>query len=59
MPPYKRSHDNIGQSGHGSHKRFGGNGSKGNSASRLNWGQSKDVKADFKSPLKSYNSEIK
>ena len=56
MPPYKRSHDNIGQSNHGSHTNFGVNGSKGASASKSNWGQPKDVKANFKSPSKSYNS---
>ena len=48
MPPYTRSHDNIGQSCHGSHNNFGGNGSIGASASKLNWGQPKDVKADRK-----------
>ena len=57
MPPYKRSHGNIGQSSHGSHNNFGGNGSKGPFASKSNWGQHKDAKADFKSPSKSYNSD--
>ena len=57
MPPYTRSHGNIGQSNHGTHNNFGGNGSKGAFASKLNWGQTKDVKVDFKSPLKSYNSD--
>jgi hypothetical protein len=57
MPPYTCSHGNIGQSSHDGHNNFGGNGSKGASASKLNWGHPKDVKADFKSPLKSYNSD--
>ena len=34
MPPYKRSHGSIGQSSHGSHINFGGNGSKGASAGK-------------------------
>jgi hypothetical protein len=59
MPPYTRSHGNIGQSSHGSHNNFEGNGSKGAFASKLNWGQPKDVKADFKSPLMSYNFDKK
>jgi hypothetical protein len=59
MPPYKPSHNSIGQSSHGSHNSFGGNGRKGTSASKLNRGQPKDVKVDFKSPLKSYNSDKK
>ena len=59
MPSYKRSHGNIGQSNHGSHNCFGGNGSKGDSAIKLNWGHPKDAKADFKSPLKSYNPDKK
>jgi len=59
MPPYKRSHGSIGQSSHGSHNNFGGNGSKGVFASKLNWGQRKDAKADFKSPSKSYNYDKK
>jgi len=50
MPPYKRSHGRIGQSSHGSHNNFGGNGSKSAFGRKLNWGHSKDVKADFKSP---------
>ena len=33
MPPCKCSHGNIGQSSHASHHNFGGNGSKGASAS--------------------------
>ena len=45
--PYTRSHDNIGQSSHGSRNNFGGNGSKGASTSKSNWGQHKDAKADF------------
>ena len=53
MPPYTRSHGSFGQSIHGSHSSFGGNGSKGTSVSKLNWGQPKDVKADIKSLLKS------
>jgi hypothetical protein len=57
MPPYKRSHGSIGQSSHGSRNNFGGNGSKGAFASKSNWGQHKDAKADFKSPSKSYNSD--
>jgi hypothetical protein len=57
MTSYKRSHGNISQGGHGSHNRFGGNGSKGASGSKLNWGHLKDAKADFESPLKSCNSD--
>jgi hypothetical protein len=59
MPPYKRSHGNIGQNNHGSRNNFRGNGSKGASAGKLNWGHPKDMKADFKSPLKSYNFDKK
>jgi hypothetical protein len=59
MPPYIRSHGRIGHISHGSHNSFGGNGSEGTSASKLNWGQPKDVKADFKSPLNLYNSDKK
>ncbi len=55
MPPYKRSHGSIGQSSHGSHNNFEGNGSKGASTCKSNWGQHKDAKADCKSPSKSYN----
>ena len=47
MPPNKRSHGNNGQSSHGSHNNFGGNGSKVDSASKSNWGQSKDVNTYF------------
>jgi len=47
MPPYIRSHGNIGQRSRGSHNNFGGNGSKGASANKSNWGQPKGVKADF------------
>jgi len=59
MPSYGRPHGSIGQSTHGSHTNFGGNGSKGIFDSKLNWGHLKDAKADFKSPLKSYNSDEK
>ena len=59
MPPYNSSHGNIGQSNHGNHNNFGGNGSKGAFASKLNWGHPKDGKAYFKIPLKSYNSDTK
>ena len=59
MPPYTRSHGNIGQSSHVSHNDFVGSGSKGASASKFNWGHPKDVNANFKSPLKSYNSNKK
>jgi len=59
MPPYKRSHGNIGQSNRCSHNNFEGNKSKGASASKSNWGQPKDAKADFKSPLKPYDFDEK
>ena len=59
MPSYKCPHGSIGQSSHGSHNSFGGNGSKGAFGSKLTWGHLKDAKADFKSPLKSYNSDKK
>ncbi len=59
MPPYTRSRGNIGQSSHGSHNNFEGNGSKGASASKSNWRQPEDAKVDFKSPSKSYNSDKK
>ena len=59
MPPYTRSHGSFGQSSHGSHNSFGGNGVSGAFNSKLNWGHLKDAKADFKSPLKSYNSDKK
>ena len=36
MPSYKRPHGCIGQSSHGSHNTFGGNGSTGASCSKLN-----------------------
>jgi hypothetical protein len=52
MPSYKRPHDSIGQSIHGSHINFGGNGSKDVIGSKFNRGHLKDAKADFKSPLK-------
>jgi len=58
-PPYKRSQGSIGQSSHGNHNNFGGNGSKGASATKSNWGQPKDVKANLKSPVKSCNSDKK
>ncbi len=59
MSSYKRPHGNIDQSGHGSHNSFGGNVSKGATGNKLNWWHLKDAKADFKSPLKSYNSDKK
>jgi len=59
MPSYKRPHDNIGQSSHGNHNNFGGNGIKGVSGRKLNLRHLKDAKACFKSPLKSYNSNKK
>jgi len=61
MLSYKRPHDSIriSQSSHGIHSSFGGDGSKGASGNTLNWGHLKDAKADFKSPLKSYNSDKK
>jgi len=37
MPPNNRSHGNIGQICNVSHNNFGGNGSKGASASKSNW----------------------
>jgi hypothetical protein len=59
MPSYKRPQGGIDQSNHGSHNNFGGNRSKCAFGSKLNWGILKDTKADFKSPLKSYNSDNK
>jgi ribosomal protein L14E/L6E/L27E len=59
MPSYKRHIGIIGQSSHGNHNAFGGNGSKGASDHKLNWGHLKDAKASFKSPLKSYNFDKK
>jgi len=57
MPPYTRSRGNIGQSSHDSHNNFGGNGNKGASVNKSNWGQHNDAKSDFKGPSKSYNSD--
>jgi hypothetical protein len=59
MPSYKRPHGSIGQSGHGSHNSFGGNGSRGASRSKLTWGHFKDAMPNFKSPLNSCNSDKK
>ena len=59
MPQYTRLHGNIVQISHGSHNSFGGNGSKGAFGSTLTWRHLKDAKANFKSPLKSYNYDKK
>jgi hypothetical protein len=59
MPSYKRFHGSISHGSHVNHNSFGGNGSKGAFGSKLAWGHLKDAKADFKSPLKSYNSDSK
>jgi hypothetical protein len=55
MPSYTRPHGIIGQNYHGSHNNLRGNGSKDAFGSKLPWGNLKDAKVDFKSPLKSYN----
>jgi len=59
MPSYKRPRGNIGQSSHGSHNNFGGNGSKNASSSKLLRGHLNDAKVDFKSPSKSHITDIK
>jgi hypothetical protein len=59
MPSFRRPHGSIGLSNHGSHNNFGGNGSQGASSSKLTWGHLKDAHSDFKSPSKSYVSDIK
>jgi len=48
MPSYTRPHGSIGQSNHGNHKSFGGNGSKCAFGSKLTWGHLKDTKQTLK-----------
>jgi len=59
MPSYKRPRGSISQSSHDIHRSFGDNGSRGASGSKLTLRHLKDAKGDFKSPLKSYNSNEK
>ena len=48
MPSYKRPFVSIGQSNHGSHIRFGGNGSKSASGNKSTRGHLKDTKQTLK-----------
>ena len=57
MPSFKRPQgSHYGQSNHGSHGSYGVKFSKGASSSKRPEGQSKEVKADFKSNVKPYSS---